>query len=594
MRWGAHIGVIAATVLTLVGLSIVAVLAARDARQTAGDVRASTRIWNAYQEARYSVLQEALLTQDFRLAGSPAYEQQFAGAAADLASVLAVVEKTGQPADRETADRVQAINAQLADAVPALVDAVNAGDAARADRIATKTLDPLFQASISIVDRAAASHRAESGVGLRAAERAETVILASAIAVFVLGLLVAAATVVAMRFRRRLDEARRTELERLRAAAFTDSLTGVLNHRAFHEQLTDALSGGDEADGVVLMMLDLDGLKAVNDRYGHQVGDEQIKLLASTVLGAVADPDRLYRLGGDEFALVLRGSAATEPVALTKTIREAFPSDVSGVQLGFSAGVAEHESGMKKDELIRRADLTLIEAKRLHQDALVYTPSFELAVVTEPPELRHLRVLANALARAVDTKDAYTNSHCETVAELSAVIAVELGFDDQQVFKIRLAGLLHDVGKIGVPDSILQDPGRLTDEQFETMKTHPVLGSHILSAAERHEEASWVLAHHERPDGNGYPFGITEIRLEASIIAVADAFEAMVSRRPYREPRSVDMALAELVRCVGSQFDARCVAALATVLGKTESARAPVVSEVPVQPEPLPLGAEAA
>ena len=105
---------------------------------------------------------------------------------------------------------------------------------------------------------------------------------------------------------------------------------------------------------------------------------------------------------------------------------------------------------------------------------------------------------------------------------------------------------LHDVGKIGVPDSILQKPGRLTYEEFETMKAHPVLGAHILGAAERHDEARWILAHHERLDGFGYPNGVTDIPLEASIIAVADAFEAMISRRPYREPRAVDEALAEL------------------------------------------------
>jgi putative nucleotidyltransferase with HDIG domain len=247
---------------------------------------------------------------------------------------------------------------------------------------------------------------------------------------------------------------------------------------------------------------------------------------------------------------------------------------------------------MPKDELVRRADVALLEAKRLNQDALVYSPSFDIAVATEPADLRHLRVLANALARAVDTKDAYTNSHCETVAELSALLAVELGFDEPHVFKVRLAGLLHDVGKIGVPDSILQNPGRLTGDEFESMKAHPVLGSHILGAAERPDEARWILAHHERPDGNGYPHGISDIPLEASIIAVADAFEAMVSKRPYREPRSTEEALAELERCVPSQFDARCVAALRAVLGRP-AARS-TTRPAPAPAERLPLGAAAA
>jgi diguanylate cyclase (GGDEF)-like protein/putative nucleotidyltransferase with HDIG domain len=489
---------------------------------------------------------------------------------------------------------VRTANAALIAAVPGLVDAINAGDAARAERIATERLDPLFESSISTLDRAAGLHREDSRAGLVAAERAETVTLASALAVFLLGLLLAATTAAALRLRRRLDDARRSDLERLRVAALTDSLTGMLNHRAFHEDLADTLAAGDGSESTVLVMLDLDGLKAVNDRYGHHAGDEQIKLLATTVVRAIADPDRLYRLGGDEFAIVLRDSPPAEGLRLTEAIHDAFPGESAKARLRFSAGIAQHEEGMTKDELVRRADLALIEAKRLRQKALLYSQAFEIAVVTEPDELRHLQVLANALARAVDTKDAYTNSHCETVAELCALTAVELGFDEQHVFKIRLAGLLHDVGKIGVPDSILQKPGPLTEDEFEVMKTHPVLGAHILRAAERHVEARWVHSHHERLDGKGYPDAITEISLEASIIAVADAFEAMVSRRPYREPRSVDEALAELARCAGTQFEPRCVAALTAVLGRTGAGGPSSVSELPRVPQSLPLGAAAA
>jgi diguanylate cyclase (GGDEF)-like protein/putative nucleotidyltransferase with HDIG domain len=592
IRWLAHTGAIAGIVVALVGLSAIAVMAARGASDSAADVRTSTNVWNAYQQARYSVVQEALLTQDFRLAGSPDYLEQFDGAADDLTAALAIVENAGGAVDRHTAAKVLQLNAKLADGVPDLVAAVNSGNAARAERIATQRLEPLFRTSISTVEAAAASHRAESRAGLLAAERSENVILGSAVAVLLLGLLLVGTTFAAIRFRNRFDQARRAELERLRTAAFTDSLTGVLNHRAFHEQLAEAISVEDGADPVVLMMIDLDGLKAINDRYGHQVGDEQIKLLAATVLGQVSDPNQLYRLGGDEFAVVLRDRGPAEALQLTDAINEAFPGDVTDVRLGFSAGIALHGTGMPKDELVRRSDVALLEAKRLNQDALVYAPSFDIAIATEPTDLKHLRVLANALARAVDTKDAYTNSHCETVAELSALLAVELGFDEPHVFKVRLAGLLHDVGKIGVPDSILQNPGRLTTAEFESMKAHPVLGSHILSAAERPDEARWILAHHERPDGTGYPHGITDIPLEASIIAVADAFEAMVSKRPYREPRSTEEALAELERCVPSQFDAGCVAALRRVLGRP-AARSATRPSAKIS-ERLPLGAAAA
>jgi diguanylate cyclase (GGDEF)-like protein/putative nucleotidyltransferase with HDIG domain len=399
--------------------------------------------------------------------------------------------------------------------------------------------------------------------------------------------------VMAIRLRRRLDEARRLELERLRNAAFTDSLTGAQNHRAFHEDLGTLMETATPDKPITLLMLDLDGLKQVNDRYGHQAGDDRINLLSAAAESMVAEPDQLYRLGGDEFALILCNCAGADALALAKRIDEAFKQAAPSGEVSFSGGIAVCEDGLTKDELARRADLALLEAKRLKQPALVYTPAFEFAVLDEPPDLRHTQVLANALARAVDTKDAYTHSHCETVAELCALMAVELGFDAEHVFKIRLAGLLHDVGKIGVPDAILQKPGRLTEAEFSLMKAHPTLGAHILAAAELHEEAAWVLAHHERPDGKGYPHGGTTAPLEARIISVADAFEAIVSERPYREPRPALEALAELARCADTQFDRRCVQALSTVLGMPLEIEGEPTASSLARRRPLPLGAAA-
>jgi diguanylate cyclase (GGDEF)-like protein/putative nucleotidyltransferase with HDIG domain len=592
LRALAYVGAVVLGAIALVLVSAVAALAAREARGTSHDVRASTDLWNAYQQARYSVVQEALLTQDFRLAASPYFEQRFEREAANLERALQVVEKA-TPADARLADQARGTNAQLARAITALVDAVNAGDAPRAEQIARKRLDPLFRSAIATVERGAEAHQAESRVGLEAAESAAASLRRSALAVVLLALLLSATAALAIRLRRRLDEARRLELERLRNVAFRDSLTGAQNHRAFHEQLEPLLESASPEEPISLLLLDLDGLKRVNDRYGHQAGDERIRLLSSAAHGATADPDRVYRLGGDEFALVLCNCVGARAVALTDRIDEVFRRSAPTDDVSFSAGIAVWEEGVTKDELIRRADLALIEAKRLHQLALVYAPAFEVAVLDEPADQRQAQVLANALARAVDTKDAYTNSHCETVAELCALMAVELGFDDERVFKIRLAGLLHDVGKIGVPDSILQKPGRLTDAEFDLMKAHPVLGAHILAAAELHDEADWVLAHHERPDGKGYPNGGMATPLEARIISVADAFEAIVSDRPYREARTASEALAELVRCADTQFDRRCVRALSVVLGTPIDEEEDPMQRSPARQLPLPLGAAA-
>jgi diguanylate cyclase (GGDEF)-like protein/putative nucleotidyltransferase with HDIG domain len=579
--------------VSLVCVCAVALSAASEARGTSHRVAASTNVWNAYQQARYSVVQEALLVQDFRLAASPYFEGEFDQEARRLEVALGTVERAA-PTDTVLIDRLRRTNTQLAEAVRLLVDAVNLGNARRAERIASTRLDRLFSSAIAGVDRGADAHRAESRVGLVAAERAEATLRRSAVAIVLLGVLVAGTALMAIRFRRRLDEARRHELERLRSAAFTDSLTGVLNHRAFQEDLATLLETPTKGESLALLMLDVDGLKRVNDRYGHQAGDDRIKLVASAAASTVSDSERLYRLGGDEFAVVLRRAADREAVEIAEQIHEEFERGAPQADAGFSVGIAAWEPGVTKDELVRRADLALIEAKRLNQVALMYTPAFEIAVAEEPVALHHVQVLANALARAVDTKDAYTHSHCETVAELCALMAVELGLERERVFKVRLAGLLHDVGKIGVPDSILQKPGRLTTDEFDVMKMHPTLGAHILGAAELHEEAAWVLAHHERPDGRGYPEGRTATPLEARVISVADAFEAMVSARPYREARSPAEALVEVARCSGTQFDPVCVRALSTVLGMPLPAtREPERQPTLAATRPLPLGAAA-
>lgn len=576
--------------VSLVCVSAVAALAVREARGTSQEVRASTELWNAYQRARYSVVQEALLTQDFRLAAAPDFPMRFADQAAGLERALRIVEQAG-PADKKLATEALQTNVRLSHAITSLVEAVETGNARRAEQIATKRLDPLFRRAIATVNRGAAAHLAESRVGLEAAESSEGILSRSAIAIVLLALLVSATAAMAIQFRRRLDEARRVELERLRTAALTDSLTGVRNHRAFHEEL-DAFLEPVPDTSITLLMIDLDGLKDVNDRYGHQAGDDRIRLLSSAVDAALRESDRLYRLGGDEFAVVLHNCSGTDAAAFADRIDEVFVQAASGVEVSFSGGIAVWAEGITKDELVRRADLALIEAKRLRQRALAYSPAFEVAVLEQPADLRHTQVLANALARAVDTKDAYTHSHCETVAELCALMAAELGLDEEQIFKIRLAGLLHDVGKIGVPDSVLQKPGRLTEAEFDLMKTHPALGAHILAAAELRDEAAWVLAHHERPDGKGYPNASATAPLEARIISVADAFEAMVSNRPYRAARSASEALAELERCADSQFDRSCVRALSAVLRTRVDAKDVPTEDIPAG-RPLPLGAAA-
>jgi putative nucleotidyltransferase with HDIG domain len=244
-----------------------------------------------------------------------------------------------------------------------------------------------------------------------------------------------------------------------------------------------------------------------------------------------------------------------------------------------------------------RADIALYEAKRTRLSAVAYHPGLQPAGeqhVDDRPS-NEQRALAAALARAVDAKDAGTRSHSETVAQLCAAIGERLRITPTNLERLRLAGLLHDVGKIGVADAILLKPDALAPDEHSAMTEHVVTGQAILLAAELPLEAHWVLHHHERVDGGGYPSGLADsaIPIESRIIAVADAFEAMTGTRPYRTAVTVEQAIEELHANAGTQFDPDCVSALVDVvndaageelfslLSTTEEAAAPAPAAVP-------------
>jgi diguanylate cyclase (GGDEF)-like protein len=363
-------------------------------------------------------------------------------------------------------------------------------------------------------------------------------------------------------------------------AALRDHLTGLFNHRAFHESLDLALERGERDRGpMCLLMADLVGLKQTNDALGHQAGDERLRLVATKLTSVLRKDDTTYRIGGDEFAVILPGVQAWDGYNVGARLQRALSGERWGAGPAVSIGVAELRGDMSKTELIAHAASALVEAKRSHRKTVLYSVGLDLqreALEATLPRV-HTKALATSLARAVDAKDSYTRSHCETVAELCVTIGERLGIDPQRVEQLRLAGLLHDVGKIGVPDAILQKPGALTDAEYETMKTHSPLGHSIVSGAGLVDEALWILRHHERPDGRGHPDGLSEdeIPLESRIILVADAFEAMTSDRPYRRSMPASAALDELNRHAGTQFDPECVAALEQALTSARAERVP-------------------
>ena len=535
-------------------------------------VRRASMLSDAYERARYAVAEESLLVNRFRLTLDPSLSGKIPAASDDLNHALATVSRFGTPGDRRVVRRIHSQNTTALIAMNDVIVDARAGDPGSPMQLDQQVLEPVLQGMTTELDEAAAHNRMQAMASLHRSQSGQRIVLLGALITFALGLLLTFALVTLLRLRGRLERARRTELERLKRASLFDSLTGLPNNRSFHEDLELAVAGA-ASEPLTLVLFDLDELKRTNDAHGHQAGDECITTLAHC-LARSGNDGAAYRIGGDEFALIVKRERASNALFMVQRLQSGLLQTPSGVKVTATAGMAEATQALDRHELIRQADLALVQARRVHRRTLVYSRSLEpiLAAPNREAEQRHAETLATALACAVDAKDPYTHSHCETVSELCALIGEQLGLEDDRISRLRFAGLLHDVGKIGITDAILQKPGPLSPEEQRAMQGHAQLGYDIVCAADRPVEATWIRHHHERIDGTGYPDGLTgdDVPLESRIILVADAFEAMTADRPYRAHREVARSLAELEQCSGTQFDARCVAALRAIVTRSE------------------------
>jgi diguanylate cyclase (GGDEF)-like protein len=361
-----------------------------------------------------------------------------------------------------------------------------------------------------------------------------------------------------------------------------DPLTGLLNHRAFQERLREELSRAErEGYPVSVVALDIDNFKDINDTWGHAFGDEALRGLAECVRGELRASDICGRVGGDEFmAAFIRSDAASTQRVVARLRGKVASLDLgtAGRCITVSAGIAEFPDHTRvQEDLLHLADGAMYWAKLDGKDrSVIYSPNFDLALSPEEAAERNLRAglvnTVHALAKAVDAKDGYTHSHSQRVAVYATHLAQRLRLDDARIEKIRTAGVLHDVGKIGISDSILLKPGPLTPDEFEEMRRHSELGRDIIAGAGMHDVAHWVLHLHERFDGRGYPDGLRgeEIPLESRILHCADALEAMTSSRIYREAMPLDVAIRELEDCMGTYFDPVVAAALVDLIRSGE------------------------
>jgi diguanylate cyclase (GGDEF)-like protein len=328
-----------------------------------------------------------------------------------------------------------------------------------------------------------------------------------------------------------------------------DPLTGCLNRRGFEERaLAEITAAARRARPGAILLLDVDHFKQVNDKRGHAAGDELLRWVVQTIRDCVRPTDAIGRLGGDEFAVLF---AEIEPAAAVETA--ARMTTALTRRAPCSIGLASFPmDGTELEDLMREADACLYASRHGRPSDGRTTANERLS-------------WAATLAQAVDLRMNAQHEHSRAVAECAVLIAEALGWQEDMLGMLRIAAMLHDAGKVTVPDSILCKPGALSTDEFEVIKGHSVAGAELVSRIEGMDTiVPWIRHSHESFDGSGYPDGLRgeAIPQASRILLVADAFDAITSTRPYREANSVAHACEELIRGSGTQFDPACVNAL--------------------------------
>ena len=350
-----------------------------------------------------------------------------------------------------------------------------------------------------------------------------------------------------------------------------DAPTDLLNKRAFHDVLDDEYERARRHNlPLALAIVEVDGLAAFDQR--GVAGDDILGRIGELAQTFARGTDQVARVAPDHLAFVLPHTDSDGALRASERILQSLVRlfESEGVDLAVSIGVATFpEDAGTAEALVHGANQAVAAAEHLGRGrVVVYSP--EIAGIVLAAESRRGQTRGGnlaavlALAEVLDIRDAGTAAHSQTVARYSEEIARRLELPSDLVERVRLAGILHDVGKIAVPDAILSKPAKLTPEEWAEMRKHPDVGALIVDGADMKDVAAWIGAHHERPDGNGYPQGLSdeEIPLEARILAVADAYEAMTCDRVYRRAMPAEKARAELRKCAGTQFDERVVDAL--------------------------------
>jgi diguanylate cyclase (GGDEF)-like protein/putative nucleotidyltransferase with HDIG domain len=360
--------------------------------------------------------------------------------------------------------------------------------------------------------------------------------------------------------------------EEAKYQAITDGLTKLYNHRHFHEVLGQVIQE-KRYEVFSVAMIDVDLFKLYNDLYGHSAGDKALAKIAEVIKKATREEDFIARYGGEEFAVIFPNIEGADSYKAIETIRKAiessFLSNECNEFITVSIGVANfpHDGEMAED-ILECADSAMYVAKRSgrNQSILYSKKNQAYNSINDHKEVEKMQSSIQsayfsaiyALAATIDAKDHYTYGHSENVSSYAVALARAAGFDEEKIDIVKNAGLLHDIGKIGIPENILAKNSVLTFEEYETMKRHVDISvsiiKHIPSLI---KVIPAIMSHHERYDGRGYPRGIKgeSISIEGRCLGIVDAFDAMTTDRPYRKALTIEEALDELEKCSGTQFD---------------------------------------
>lgn len=362
----------------------------------------------------------------------------------------------------------------------------------------------------------------------------------------------------------------REHIRKLSALINQDNLTGLYNHRCFHDSLKNSMEKSNKTKRPLsLLMCDLDYFKQYNDIHGHQKGDALLKSVA-VFFSEVLKPDYpAFRYGGDEFAIILDNFESSEARVLADSIRKKFAElefkgeeHLPNEKITMSIGIATYDPmSNTRPDLLKNADEALYKAKLFRKNRVeTYVSILDELNISDKASFDSDNIMTSirTLISVINSRDKFTYTHLQRVAAYCRQFAEDIGLNEEDKRQLCYAAYIHDIGKIDVPKEIIGKTGKLTQEEWEILKTHPAIGAEMIKNVENLDKVyDIILQHHERYDGKGYPNGImgTETSYLARVLTVIDAFDAMTSERPYQERKTFAEGIAELNRCKGDQFD---------------------------------------